>query len=162
VQNVSDENGRKAVNLALLARPATGLQTGVSLYLDRLAPQSLPRVSESILAVHLVYQRRVAEVLGEAIFIRHRPRGGPQFRTSAFYLQGSRRFGKWQPYFRYQYLDVPAEDPVFAPAGRSQGPAVGLRYDLGVFTALKAQYERLSGRASGAVNELRLQAAFTF
>jgi hypothetical protein len=50
VQNVQDENGRKAVNLAMLARPdwLPGLQGGFSIYLDERWPlQQAPIASRS-------------------------------------------------------------------------------------------------------------------
>lgn len=45
VQNVVDENGGKAVNLGLFARPdwAPGFQAGFSVYRDRLTPDGFPK-----------------------------------------------------------------------------------------------------------------------
>ena len=52
VQTAVDENRRKAVNLALIARPASipGFQAGFSVYRDRLTPGEQPSISETIMA----------------------------------------------------------------------------------------------------------------
>ncbi len=166
VQNVVDENGGKAVNLALLARPASlpGLQAGFSVYRDRLRPAQAPSIAETIMAAHVVYQSPVFEQLNEAIFIRHAPADASRVTTTtSAYSQISRQFGRYRPYFRYEYLDVPAMDGVFGDdIGRLYGPSVGVKYDAAAPVALKLQYDRLTGRARSRTNGLTAQLAFTF
>src|SRR5262249_25871762 len=98
VQNVVDENAHKAVNLGLNAKPERlpGFDAGVSVYLDRLGPALQPRVNETILAAHVVYQNPVFEQLNEAIFIRHaREHSGTADTTTSFYTQVSHQFGRF-------------------------------------------------------------------
>lgn len=163
-QSVADENDRKAFNLGLYVRPdALGaLQAGISLYRDRLEPAQQPRVGEAILAVHLVYKGRTIELLNEALVIRHTPAGGSTRQTRGFYAQAAVRRGDFQPYVRYEYVDAPADDPVLASTGRRHGPSLGLRYDRGRFTALKAEYQRTSARGFPVRDALTVQVAFTF
>jgi len=179
VQNVVDDNDFKALNVALIARPAwtSGLQAGVSVYYDHLSPARLPRLSQTITAVHAVYHGSKLELLNEAVFIRHARRDAAgSFETPGFYSQASRQIGHFRPYARYQYLDADPEDPIVGAVGRRSGPSLGLRYDVGEFVAAKLQYDRTSTRrriGSGVqpggfqtleetVNELTLQLAFTF
>ena len=166
VQYVADENGRKAVNLALLARPAgiPGLQAGISVYRDRLEPAQQPAIDETIVAAHLVYQNPVFEQLNEAIFIRHVPADTERaVTTSSFYTQISRQFGRARPYFRYEYLDVPTADPIFSSAmGRSYGPSFGMRFDAAPPVAVKVEYTRLTGGIRSQTNGLKIQLGFTF
>lgn len=173
VQNVVDENDGKSLNLALAARPqwASGLQAGLSVYLDRLTPEGGPRVSETITAAHIVYHGPRLELLNELVAIRHAPRStGEAFHALGFYTQASRQLGKLRPYVRYQYLDADHEDPILGHIGRRQGPSLGLRYDVGEFAALKVQYDRTARRhieESGELHketfdELTAQLAFTF
>ena len=68
----------------------------------------------------------------------------------------------WRPYFRYQYVNSPAGDPVNLYTGRYMGPSVGLRYDFADYAAFKLQYNRLEQRAVAASNGLDAQIAFTF
>jgi hypothetical protein len=82
--------------------------------------------------------------------------------TTAFYTQVSRQFGDSRPCFRYQYINASADDPAFRALGRRNGPTLGLRYDVGKFAAVKAQYERLTRRTMPTVNSLAGQLAFTF
>jgi hypothetical protein len=166
VQIVNDENDRKAVNLALLLRPdsVSGLQVGVSGYFDRLEPREAPTpsISQTILAVHAVFQNSKVEWLSEALVLRHAPRGRATTNTPGFYAQAARKIGRWRPYLRYQYVSAPAGDLVISQLGRQHGPSLGVRYDLGDFAALKAQYDRLNVRGRDARDTFTVQAAFTF
>ncbi len=165
VQNVVDENGSKAVNLALISRPerAPGLQVGLSVYYDSLTPEGLPTIGQSIVAAHAVYQTSEVEWLNEAVFIRNATSGTDQVtHSTGFYSQVSRKFGAWRPYARYQYLSVPDDDVMFPAVGLQHGPSIGLRYDVGEFSALKFQYDRTERRRLSGYNTFAIQLSFTF
>lgn len=166
VQTAFDENNGKSYNLGLNARPdwLPGLQAGFSFYHDRLTPTAAPNVDQRIMAAHVVYQSPRYEWLNEAVFIRHKPEvaGGIPTYTPGFYTQFARRFGKAQPYFRYQYLNAPARDLLLRDIGRRNGPSFGLRYDLTTYAAFKSQYDRTERRGLSTLDELILQLAFTF
>jgi hypothetical protein len=165
VQNAVDENNHKAFNLALFARPeaAQGLQLGFSVYRDLLAPANSPRIGETILAAHGVYIVPNFEWLNEAVLIRHAPQGtSPVFNTPGFYTQLSKRFGSYRPYFRYQYVNAAAREPVISDVGLRRGPSVGLRFDASESVALKLQYDYTAFRQQPAVNSLNLQFGFIF
>jgi len=165
VQTSHDENNGKAVNFGLLMRPdwASGLQAGFSVYHDRLTPDGRPNVDQTIMAAHAIFRNSDYEWLNEALLLRHAPAGGPQvFNTPAFYTQFARRFRAMWPYFRYQYLNVPDDDPLYGTIGRRNGPSIGLRYDLSEFAALKVQYDHTQRRRQKSLDELLLQMAFTF
>jgi AMIN domain len=165
VQSSHDENKGKAVNFGLLMRPdwASGLEAGFSVYHDRLTPDGRPRVDQTIMAAHAIFRNSDYEWLNEALLLRHAPAGGPRvFNTPAFYTQLARRFGPTWPYFRYQYLNVPDDDPLYGTIGRRNGPSIGLRYDLSEFAAFKVQYDHTQRRRQKSLDELLLQMAFTF
>jgi hypothetical protein len=163
VQTAVDENNGKSFNLAIFSRPSQvpGLQTGFSVYHDRLTPPGVPPVSQTIMAGHLVYQNARTEFLNEAI-VFHQAQAGRVFYIPGFYTQFSRRFENVRPFFRYQYVNVPSDDPIYRAVGRRNGPSVGFRYDLSDFVNFKAQYERTSRRRLSALDELILQLSFTF
>jgi hypothetical protein len=163
VQTAIDENNGKAFNLGLFARPKAipGFQTGFSFYRDNLTPLGKPKIGQTIMAAHLVYQNRLYEMLNEAVFLRH-TQSGRVFETFGGYTQFSRRFGNARPYLRYQYIGVPADNPIFSDVGRRNGPSLGLRYDISDFAAFKAQYDRTSRRNLSTIDDLMLQLAFTF
>jgi hypothetical protein len=100
-------------------------------------------------------------LLNEAIVFRHAS-AGHVFYTPGFYTQFSRRFGNARPFFRYQYVNAPGDDPILRTVGRRNGPSFGLRYDLTDFAAFKMQYDRTERRRLSALDELILQLAFTF
>jgi hypothetical protein len=165
VQNVTDENNGKALNLALLARPdaVRGLELGFSGYHDSLTPIDGVNVKEVILSAHLVYQRPTFELLNEVVVVRHEPDdGSTTASTTGFYTQISRQWGAYRPYFRYEYVDVPDEDRIFPHLNRVSGPIVGLRYDWAEFAALKVEVGRVTKTLEPSFNRLTLQAAFTF
>jgi hypothetical protein len=165
VQNEVDENNYKAFNLALFARPEAirGLQFGFSGYHDRLMPRGKPRVDETILAAHAVYMVPKFEWLNEVVLVRHTPEGSSQvFNTPAFYSQIAKRFGSYQPYFRYQYINGSDHEPIFPAVGRIEGPSVGVRYDASESVSFKAQYDYNIARHIASYNTLTLQLGFTF
>jgi hypothetical protein len=165
VQNVADEGNRKAVNLALFARPDAipGLQVGVSGYRDVLYPQLSPKVGETIVDGYAVLVRSDFEWLNEGLVIRHALRGAPHvFDTPGFYSQISERFGSYRPYFRYQYVNAPSNEPIFPDVGLRSGPSVGVRYDANESVALKLQYDYTALRRQPGVSTLGLQVGFTF
>lgn len=165
VQNEVDENNFKAVNLALFARPESirGLQVGFSGYHDKLMPIGLPRIDETILAAHAVYMVPKFEWLNEVVLVRHAPQGSSQvFNTPGFYSQIAKRFGSYQPYFRYQYINASDREPIFPEVGHMEGPSLGLRYDASESVALKVQYDYNVARHQQSYSGLNLQLGFTF
>jgi hypothetical protein len=176
-QNQQDANDSKSVNGGLFVRPesVSGLQAGFSFRHDNLTVPG-PAVSETIATVHVVFVNSKYEILNEGVLVRHVESTGPVFRTSGFYSQWSRTFGKWRPYFRYQYFNAPGDDPVwiyatanqYAPlydtnfVGRLNGPSVGMRYDFSQYSALKLQYDRYALRGLQSLNQVTSQVAFTF
>jgi hypothetical protein len=165
VQNRVDDQNHKAFNLAVFARPDAihGLQVGFSGYHDVLSPIHQLRVDETILAAHAVYILPKFEWLNEALVVRHSPQGVSRvFQTPGFYSQISKQFGAYRPYFRYEYVNSPVNEPVYPDVGLRHGPSLGLRYDASEFVALKLQYDRVMLRNQPTVNGLTAQVGFTF
>jgi len=165
VQNSQDENNGKSFNLGFYARPdwASGLQFGASVYYDHLIPNALTRVHEYIPAVHIVYITPKFEFMNEGVWIRHQvDNGGRVYNSPGFYTQISRQWAKYRPYFRYQYVNISATEPVLADIGRQDGPSVGLRYEWSDFAAFKIQYDRNYRRGFQDYDSVSGQMAFTF
>jgi len=165
VQNEIDDENHKAFNVALFARPEAipGLQAGLSFYRDILAPLNQPRVGESILAGHIILERPKYEWLNEALLDRHTIQGTSlAYNTPGFYSQISKQFGAYRPYFRYQYINAPNNEPIFPDVQLRAGPSAGLRFDASESVALKFQYDYTFLRNQPGVNDLELQLGFTF
>jgi hypothetical protein len=170
VQNFVDNNRHKSIDLALFSRPdaVPGLQIGFSVYRDVLTPPSSPRVGETILNTYAVFARSRFEWLNEALVIRHAPQGTPRvFNTPGFYTQISESFGSFRPYFRYQYVNAPDNDPIFLPVyempvGLQHGPSVGVRYNANQAVAVKIQYDHTNLRGQQSFSDLALQLGFVF
>ncbi|PYR32224.1 MAG: hypothetical protein DMF92_02815 [Acidobacteria bacterium] len=164
-QNLIDENDGKAVNVGIFAKPEilSGLQVGFSTHRDRLHPPNAPAINQTTFAVHAVYLNQAFEWLNEAVAVRSaRLMPASDSVTRGFYSQVSREFASARPYFRYQYVDANDADAAFRALGHRYGPTIGLRYDLGKFAAVKAQYERTVRRGLPTVNGFASQLAFTF
>ena len=167
MQNTIDENTHKALNFAIFARPEAirGLQVGFSAYRDLLTPAAPLPIDETIFDAHAVYSGLNFEWLNEALLVRHAPRGTSRvFNTPGFYSQISRRFGSYRPYFRYQYVNAPVNEPIFSnvsifspPVGLQHGPSFGLRYDMSEFVAVKVQYDYTMLRGDRAFHTVALQ-----
>ena len=167
VLNISDNNGYKAFNLALVARPEAvpGLQAGAGVYFDRLTPDAQPRTDELMVHAHAVYQSGPWEFLSEGYFIQHSPRGGKTTTTPAFFTQLAHKFGAFTPYARFSYVDAAEDDAVWkliGSNGLSYGPGVGLRWDFSTLAAFKVQYDFRKRHDLSDLSTLTLQACFTF
>lgn len=146
VNNDFDNNNYKAFNLAFISRPEDlpGVEFGAGYYHDTLNPVGIRRTAEDIIHAHLVYKDERWEYLSEAYAMHHDTQDGPNSWSKAFYVQISRKYGKFTPYFRFTYLDANTADEVYqliGQSGRHFGPSVGLRYELSDYVALKAQYD---------------------
>jgi hypothetical protein len=164
VQNLVDENTRKALNFALYARPEAvpGMQIGFSTYHDVLFPLNSPRIGETIMDAYAVLNRPNLEWLNEVLLIRHAPASSHTFQTPGFYSQISERFGSFRPYLRYQYVNASRNEPVLSFIGLRAGPSAGVRYDINESVALKLQYDYNELRQQSGVSMLGAQATFTF
>ena len=172
-QNAQDSNNGKSVNVAVFSRPSglPDLQVGFSIYHDYLTFSDNINHSELITTAYATYVSPKYEFLNEAMLVRHVGSStgtAGVFHTPAFYTQFSRSFGKYRPYFRYQYINAGADEPIYgdptdgAVIGRRQGASAGMRYDFNDHAAFKLQYDRLTIRGEGSANGLDTQFAFTF
>jgi hypothetical protein len=165
IQNFVDENNGKAVNFGLYAKPErlNGFRTGVSVYHDTLHPPDLPQTDETIIAVHAVYTGSKLEFLNEGAIVRLSLKDqNTVFHEPTAYSQIAWAFGKTRPYFRYDYQNVAASDPIFGSLGRRNGPSIGVSRHLSNYVVLKAQYGRLAQGLASSTNTLQSQLAFAF
>lgn len=161
------DNNTPSINVALYARPDRwdGLQFGGSLYRDRLTLQDTAKapIDEIVGGVHALYKTDGVELLGEWLGLRHHSRaGGPANVSRGYYLQAARRFGAFRPYARFDYVDVPKENQVFAFLGRRSGPTGGVRWDFDPLAAFKVQVSHLTQTTRPTLNRVDAQISFMF
>ncbi len=164
-QNFYTDRNYKAYNVAAYITPQwlTGLQAGGSYYRDRIIPPGVTPADQTISSLYAIYVTPTWEFMNEGVLLRnHVENGGRTFNTPLAYTQLSRKFGSYRPYFRYQYVNSPANDPINIYTGRYTGPSVGLRWDFADYAAFKLQYNRLYQRNANPGNGLDAQLAFTF
>jgi hypothetical protein len=161
------DNNTPSVNVALIARPHRwdGLQLGVTVYRDRLTLQDTAKapIDETIGGVHALYKTDAVELLGEWLAIRHRARSGAAPNVArGWYALASRRLGVVRPYVRYDDVDVPKSNQVFAFLGRRRGPTAGVRYDFDALAAFKLQASHLTQTTRPTLNRVDAQVSFMF
>lgn len=165
VQNFLSDKDHKAFNVAAYIKPQwlSGLQVGGSFYRDRFTPPGIPHVDQDISSLYVVYNNGTWELMNEGVLISNHPDGASgSFHSPLAYVQLSRKFGAFRPYTRFQYVNVPAADPLNIFKGRYDGPSIGLRMDFTEYAALKVQYNRIYQRDVSAQDGLDMQVAFTF
>ncbi len=148
VQNFLSDRNHKAVNFAVYVKPEwlEGLQVGGSFYVDRLYPDGFTGVTQHIASAYAVYFKNGWESLNEGVWLQNQSGfNGRTYNTPLMYSQISHQFGPWVPFFRFQYVNAPAGDPVNVFAGRYEGPSEGIRYNFSDYAALKLQYNRIYG-----------------
>ena len=144
--DAGDNNARPAWVLNVFTKPdrAFGLQVGGSLYVDRISLAGNPEFDERIAAAHAVWQREDPEVIAEIAHIRHIQVGGPLTASSlAYYVQTAYRLPSsgrlWKPYYRFEHIDIDATDPIFSGVPNLDGSAIGVRYDISTYAAIKSE-----------------------
>jgi len=171
VQNFYSDRNYKATNLAAYIRPQflSGLQIGGSWYHDGINPTQaqnpLPigEIRQNIESGYIVYFSSNWEFMNEAVLLTNHLEGTSQsFRSPMAYTQFARKFGIYEPYFRYQYVNDNVKDPINLQKGTYYGPSIGLRVDFAEYAAFKLQFNHLSERSRLAGNGLNAQVAFTF
>jgi hypothetical protein len=182
------DNGRKAVNVAVTAKPtwAPGWQFGAGFYHQVISPQTvvagqgpegfdvvpsptlMPSEGETISNASAVYLSNGWTFLNEAFVIGHQPTHDTTHHTFAGYSELGKRFGQWTPFVRYTYVNSPASDPAYnliGTTGLRYGPTLGLRDDFTDYACLKLQYEHNSQRNEQELapsDDVILQVGFTF
>jgi hypothetical protein len=166
VESFATDRNRKDLNFAFYSKPEgiEGLQFGAS-YLrgDLLPANSSLKVNQAISSIYAVFINEKWEFLNELVLLQHTINGGGRSYNSPLgYTQLAYRFGKYRPYFRFQEVNIPNNDPVTSFKGRYEGPSVGLRVDVFTYAAIKLQYNRVYLRDAATQNGLELQMAFAF
>jgi len=183
---LNDENNGNDINVGLFLTPdqIPGLRIGGSVYHDQISdlidsavtgqfigtqgvglnfPPPQARWNQTIVNGHIVYVSHGIELLNEGFLIRHAPTTpGETFNTSAFYSQFSRKLGPIRPFFRYQYINASALNPIYNDISLRYGPSFGARYDFTEYLAFKAQLDHTVRRGLPDLNGLHLQLSGTF
>ena len=131
VQNFLSDKDHKAFNVAAFVKPewAPGLQLGGSYYNDRMVPPGRPDVSQSIASLYAVYINSGWESLNEIVLLRNHAAGATKtFHSPLGYTQLSRKFGRFRPYYRFQYVNVASNDPINIFTGRYQSYSGGIAH----------------------------------
>ena len=165
VQNFVSDTNHKAFNIAGYVKPewVSGLQIGVSYYNSERVPAGIPHVNNTVAGAYLVYITPSWEFLNEFELQRDHSVGSSiTYNTPLGFTQISRKFGKFRPYFRWQEVNVPVNDPLYGTVGRYEGPSEGLRMDFTGYAALKVQYNRIYTRDPLPMNGVDSQVSFTF
>ena len=149
-------------------------QVGGSVYHDEI---SLPNATllpngqnfrEWIASGHLVWTGETPEFFAEFANVHHRSElTGRTFDNRGGYAQIAYRLPfnakKWKPYFRYDYLQVPADEPALPDFTNVRKSTFGIRYDISDFAAFKAEYRHGRGNPLPQTSDaVALQTAFTF
>ncbi|MGA8026615.1 MAG: hypothetical protein WB992_05675 [Bryobacteraceae bacterium] len=171
VQNFYSDRNYKATNLAAYIRPQflPGLQIGGSWYHDGINPSqaqnplAISAVRQNIESGYIVYFSTKWEFMNEAVLLTNHLEGTSQsFRSPMAYTQAARKFGIYEPYFRYQYVNDNVKDPINLLKGTYYGPSIGMRIDFADYAAFKLQFNHLFQSSQLAGNGLDAQIAFTF
>jgi len=174
--DAGDVNNNRAWLVNVFSRPTAfkRLQVGGSYYQDKLSaiaplgPDGA-HFGEWIAAGHVVWTGESPEFLAEFANVHHRSDlTGSTFDSQGGYAQIAYRLPiwekRWKPYFRYDYIQVPSNDPTFfLNVTNVRGFTLGTRYDISDFAAFKAEYR--NGRATlgtDRLNSVVVQTAFTF
>ena len=148
---------------------AYSLEAGGSYYSDLVTiPTSVSSFGEHIVSGHVVWTREDPEFIAEYAAVRHEVVGAtsPTW-NHAYYVQAAYRLPQfdrlWKPYFRFEHIDVAANDIVFATVPELDGATMGVRYDASPLAAVKFEYRTWTRGPGTARNHGGFfQLSFTF
>jgi len=165
-----DSNDNRSWVANVYSRPARfyGLQVGASVYRDKLTPQPGKNFEEWITSADIVWTKEKPEFLAEYANVHHRDVvTANTWDSQAFYVQLAYRLpwqqSKWKPYYRYEYIHKPEDDPTLLNVLDLSGSTLGVRYDITNYAAFKGEYRNSRhGVNEPRVNGAFFQTAFTF
>jgi hypothetical protein len=171
--DAGDVNSNRAIVASIFARPAhlDGLQIGGAVYQDKISPDatsiSKADFREWISSAHIVYDKEAPEFLAEFSNVRHRNIFTNQYWDSqAAYAQFAYRLPwaskKWKPYYRFEYIHIPGNEPVLLIPELKAGHTLGTRYDITDFAAFKLEYRNWRRSPTDKFQGVFAQTAFTF
>lgn len=174
-QLVSDTTDPKAINLSFGLRPHAleGLRVGGGFYLDDIPPNASAtagplhgQIDETILNAFATYRTHSWEVLAELFDIQH-DEAGSDADSAGWYAQVGHRFSDWTPYVRIEAQEVDDASTYFENTEDLQRYAVGVRWDMSTWSAIKLQaaHSVVDAAAAGAdrdEDELVAQWAYAF
>jgi hypothetical protein len=170
-----DVNNNRAWLAQLSAQPSRlyGLELGGSYYHDELTPKPGVNFREWIAGGYVSWTKGRPELLAEYENVHHTSlETSLTFNTTGYYAQVAYRLpwqeNKWKPYYRFEYIHRPNQEPVWDITGTSSvedlvGSLVGVRWDITNFACFKGEYRKFR-QATGtpSVNGAFFQSAFTF
>lgn len=172
--DAGDVNGNRAVVGEIYARPAAlfGLQVGGSFYHDEITPDAgtvaaaRGSYGEWISSGHIVWTKENPEFIAEFANVHHTSDlSGHVWDSQGLYTQVAYRLPgeahKWKPYYRFEYIHVPATEPVLLVPNLN-GHTAGVRYDITDYAAFKLEYRHDRRTPVLTTNGIYIQTAFTF
>lgn len=169
--DAGETTGKRAWVANVFARPADpfGLEVGGSLYGDKVPYSDTLSFNELTAAAHFAWTREEPEFIAEVARVRHKNTiTNEVISHTAWYAQAAWRLPSarvsLKPYARYERNIIRAGDPIVAQAGYDREVVtVGVRYDISVLAAFKAEYRNmLPLPGADRVNGYNLQTSFTF
>lgn len=142
------------------------LDTGISLYIDKVEPDLAPEIDEQIATAYLALEGESPELIVEYSYSNHessiaKGQVHALYGQFAYRLRGKAR--KFKPYLRAERIDVDDSDPLVGDLGLDyEGFTIGTRWDFSSYAAFKAEFRREEFDNSGARNAFWLQLTFVF
>ncbi len=170
--DAGDVNSNRAWVASVFAKPARlfGLQVGGSVYHDLISPDTTtagqPHYKELISAAHIVWSKENPEFIAEFANVHHEDAiTRRDWNSQGTYAQVAYRLPwqqrKWKPYYRFEYIHVPATEPVLLVPNLT-GHTAGTRFDITDFAAFKFEYRSQQRTDTQRSNGFYAQTAFTF
>lgn len=167
VQTTGDRNSSKAgvVRLGLSPAGAPGLEISAAGYFDEIPAASGP-LDETDYSLAVVYENHGYELRSEWSRMQHDPQvPGPGFETSGWYVLFSATvFDRWpalRPYLFVDRLDVDPAEAFLEGVQDVEAWVVGMRWDIGGSTAIKADFrsETVGGSLDNDLVRIQLAVA---
>ncbi len=169
VEDAVDSNRGKSLMLSMAFAPGAfpGFELGANAGHDHVPGGGSPLLTSSfdewIYGGFAAYTLVPFELIVEAQWLRHQNVAGADALSKAGYLQLAYQWGRWKPYYRFDWADIGEESAWLAqsPLEDTQQHIGGLRFDWLTFAAIKLELLHADSD-SVDFDAIRSQLSFSF
>jgi len=167
----ADNDKNKSLSMNVHAYPIENFQVTLSAYFDQIsegvnAPNMSPlaaSVRQSLYSLSIDFNppERHLELFSEFYVVKNESESDDAGWSTSGFVHTGYSFGKWTPYYRYDFISIQDQDPYFLP-GNATMHTVGLRVSFNYLANIKLEYQRTNNESDQITDVMMLQFGIGF
>lgn len=166
---ITDNDKRKSIAIAVNIKPIEHLQIGMSYYNDVISEGAEvhgmvidEKIKQQLLSGSVAYFGKKYEFLTESTFAFNKAASTGSVPANASYMYGGYKVSeKWIPYLRFDILNFQSDEIYYDNEDRKSF-VLGLRFEINYLAVVKLEYQYEDREILGEVDKLTAQIAIGF